>query len=297
MFRSLLLYKVIICAAASLPSASCSCSPPRHLQSGVVGTACPLRVMASQPYVYVHALDPPLPPAEQAPQPLHAQACPLGPPRGDLVRGGAGEGLGRRVGHVDDGGVERRATVERCGVDAGAAAVPAGAGPREEPVAAEVEEAAVGPVARGEEEDEQQDGAVDAGPVEEVGADEEEEDEGGRGVGGDEEQRQPAGNTGQRRARPSLPGTLPGRRSRAYLLRQNMAGGPLCARISMLARVGWVGLRLQQRHGGSHATGRVLARARRGAGRGRLCSSRAGAGERTRPGSRSSRGDAVAEYE
>lgn len=60
-----------------------------------------------------------------------------------------------------------------------------------EPVAAEVEEAAVGPVARGEEEDEQEDGAVDAGAIEEVGADEEEEDEGGRGVCRDEEEREP----------------------------------------------------------------------------------------------------------
>lgn len=68
-----------------------------------------------------------------------------------------------------------------------------GAGLRLEPVAAEVEEAAVGPVARGQEEDEQQDRAVDAGPVEEVGADEEEEDEGRRGVGRDEEEGQPAG--------------------------------------------------------------------------------------------------------
>lgn len=60
-----------------------------------------------------------------------------------------------------------------------------------EPVAAEVEEAAVGPVAGREEEDEQEDGAVDAGPVEEVGADEEEEDEGGRGVCWDEEEGEP----------------------------------------------------------------------------------------------------------
>lgn len=66
---------------------------------------------------------------------------------------------------------------------------------REEPVAAEVEEAAVGPVARGEEEDEEEDGAVDAGAVEEVGADEEEEDEGGRGVCRDEEEREPASET------------------------------------------------------------------------------------------------------
>lgn len=63
---------------------------------------------------------------------------------------------------------------------------------RLEPIAAEVEEAAVGPVARGHEEDEEEEGAVDAGAVEEIGADEEEEDEGGRGVGRDEEEGEPA---------------------------------------------------------------------------------------------------------
>lgn len=66
-------------------------------------------------------------------------------------------------------------------------------GPRLEPVAAKVEEAAFGPVARGQEQYEQQDGAVYAGSVEKVGTDEEEEDEGGGGVGGDEEKRKPAG--------------------------------------------------------------------------------------------------------
>lgn len=64
--------------------------------------------------------------------------------------------------------------------------------PRGEPVAAELEEAAVGPVARGDEEDEQEDGAVDARPVQEVRADEEEEYEGRRRVGGDEEEGDPA---------------------------------------------------------------------------------------------------------
>lgn len=63
---------------------------------------------------------------------------------------------------------------------------------RHEPVTAKVEETSVGPVARGHEEDYEQDAAVDAGAVEEVGADEEEEDEGGRGVGGDEEKGEPA---------------------------------------------------------------------------------------------------------
>ena len=40
---------------------------------------------------------------------------------------------------------------------------------RLEPVAVNVEEALVGPVARGNEENEEEDRAVDAGPVEEVG--------------------------------------------------------------------------------------------------------------------------------
>jgi len=41
--------------------------------------------------------------------------------------------------------------------------------PRLEPVAVDVEEALVGPVAGGDEEDQEEDGAVDAGAVEEVG--------------------------------------------------------------------------------------------------------------------------------
>ncbi len=64
--------------------------------------------------------------------------------------------------------------------------------PRLEPVAAQVEEAVVGPVARREEEDEEQHGAVDARPVEEVGRQEEEHDEGRRRIGRDEEEREPA---------------------------------------------------------------------------------------------------------
>ena len=64
--------------------------------------------------------------------------------------------------------------------------------PRLEPVAGEVEEASVGPVARGQEENEEEKRAVDARPVEEVCANEEEEYEGGRGVGRDEEDGEPA---------------------------------------------------------------------------------------------------------
>lgn len=65
---------------------------------------------------------------------------------------------------------------------------------REEPVATKVEEATVGPVARGQEQDEEENGAVYAGSVEEVGADEEEKDEGWRGVGRYEEEGEPTGS-------------------------------------------------------------------------------------------------------
>lgn len=61
-----------------------------------------------------------------------------------------------------------------------------------EPVTREVEEAPVGPVTGREEEDKQEERAVDAWPVEEVGADEEQEDEGRRGIGRDEEEGKPA---------------------------------------------------------------------------------------------------------
>lgn len=42
-----------------------------------------------------------------------------------------------------------------------------------EPVAVDVEETLVGPVARGNEKDQEEDGAVDAGPIEEIGEEEE----------------------------------------------------------------------------------------------------------------------------
>lgn len=62
-----------------------------------------------------------------------------------------------------------------------------------EPVAADVEEAPVGPVTRRQEEDDEQEGAVYAWSVKEVCADEEDEDEGGRRVGRYEEQWEPTG--------------------------------------------------------------------------------------------------------
>ena len=101
-----------------------------------------------------------------------------------MIGGGARQSRGRRVEHLDrNGGCCIVGVLDgrlRCG------------GPRLEPVAAEVEEAPVGPVAAREEEDEQQERAVDARPVEEVCAHEEEEDEGRRGVGRDEEEGEPA---------------------------------------------------------------------------------------------------------
>lgn len=66
---------------------------------------------------------------------------------------------------------------------------------RLEPVAADVEEAPVGPVTRRQEEDDEQKGAVDAWSVEEVCADEEDENEGGRRVGRYEEQWEPTPKT------------------------------------------------------------------------------------------------------
>ncbi len=51
---------------------------------------------------------------------------------------------------------------------------------RLEPVAVDVEEALIGPVAGGDEEDQEEDGAVDAWPIEEVGEHEKGDDESSR---------------------------------------------------------------------------------------------------------------------
>lgn len=143
------------------------------------------RLAGSQPDVNIHTVNPPLPLAQQTPQPLNAQARPLGPPHGDLIDDGSDEGLCGGVYHFVGGCIEGGG-----GVDCGRVGLMARS--RLEPVTPEIEEALVGPVAGGQEEDEEEDGAVDAGAVEEVGADEEEEDEGWGGVGGDEEEGEPA---------------------------------------------------------------------------------------------------------
>lgn len=159
----------------------------------------------SQPNVYIQTVNPPFPLPQQAPQPLHPYARPLAPRLCDLVRRLSQHRIGGGIEHVprdERGGVgsgayvlggerveDRRGIVEAGGI---ASEKGDGSGPGLEPVAAEVEEAPIGPVARGHEQDQQQEGAVDAGPVEEVGAHEEEEDEGRRGVGRDEEEGQPA---------------------------------------------------------------------------------------------------------
>ena len=129
--------------------------------------------------VNIHTVDPPLSPAEQAAEPLDAETRPLGALGNYMVGGCTDERLGRGAGHVYHCRVERRGRI-------------AAARPWLEPVTAEVEEASVGPVTRRQEQDEEQDRAVDAGAVEEVGADEEEEDEGRRGVGWYEQEGEPA---------------------------------------------------------------------------------------------------------
>jgi hypothetical protein len=138
--------------------------------------------------VDIHAFNAPFPLAQQTPQPFNTQPRPLVSARDGLVERSPDQRARRRAGHVHN------SRVKVGFVFAAAAAAAGGEGRRRpglEPVAAKVEEASVGPVARGDEENEEQDGAVDAGPVEEPGADEEEEDEGGRGVGRDEEQGEP----------------------------------------------------------------------------------------------------------
>jgi hypothetical protein len=147
-----------------------------------------------QPDVDIHAWNPPLPLPQQTPQPLDPDARPLGahsqPPLGLFQR--RARQRGRRVVHR---GRQHRGLLQRTGLILKTRVQRRGLGrqARLKPVAAEVEEAVVGPVARRGEQDQQQERAVHARPVEEVGAEEEEEDEDGRGVGGDEEQRQPAG--------------------------------------------------------------------------------------------------------
>jgi hypothetical protein len=161
----------------------------------------------SKPHDHIQALYPPLPPPKQAPQPFQTQAGPLSPDPTQLIHHRRRDCAARRVQQL--GNHRRRDTdvalayarrvrlatlstrTSECPNACRCGAVDVRGRPGLEPVAAEVEEAAVGPVARGQEEDQQQEAAVDAGAVEEVGADEEEEYEGRRGVGRDEEEGQP----------------------------------------------------------------------------------------------------------
>ena len=144
--------------------------------------------------IYVHGLYPPLALAQQVSQPAEPEPRPLW-----LIQHGAHQRARRRTSHVDDGCIIRSGCIavpdSRGAVEAGGAASGTVEGytrPGQEPVAVEVEEAPVRPVAAGEEEDDEEDAAVDARAVEEVGADEEEEDEDGGGVCRDEEEREPA---------------------------------------------------------------------------------------------------------
>lgn len=141
----------------------------------------------SEPNVQIHALDPPFPLAEQAPKPLDAEARPLGLLARNLIGSDTGQGACRRVERLDRSAVEDGVADGVDGGGGGDGGTRAVGGvmrvypglecgrrdPRGEPVAAELEEAAVGPVARCDEEDEQEDGAVHARPVQEVRAHEE----------------------------------------------------------------------------------------------------------------------------
>ncbi|KAG4266419.1 hypothetical protein FPRO03_01703 [Fusarium proliferatum] len=98
----------------------------------------------------------------------------------EIITGGFYDRRDRSVGHIEDGRIEREVPgwrskrYIRCYRT------------REEPVTAKVEEASVGPVARSQEENKEEDGAVNAWSIEEVGADKEEKYESRRGVGRDE---------------------------------------------------------------------------------------------------------------
>lgn len=139
---------------------------------------------ASQPNVDHHAVDPPLPPPQQTPQPLEPKPRPLRLPPRNLIRRRP-----RQCTHSRQRHVHHRA------VKVGGAAF-GDRGPGLEPVGGEVEEAVVGPVARGEEEDHEEEAAVDAGAGEEEGTSEEEEDEDWGRVGRDEEEGEPAVDAG-----------------------------------------------------------------------------------------------------
>lgn len=140
----------------------------------------PAELGTSQPDINIQAVDAPFAAAEQASEPLEAYPCPLHPRLGHLVGCGCHDGAGRGVDHV---GQNRSG----CRVDISArrlTEVPrspkgdvASGCARLEPVAAKVEKAVLRPVARGQEEYDEQERAVEAWSVEEVRADEEEEDE------------------------------------------------------------------------------------------------------------------------
>lgn len=155
----------------------------RAIASGRIPFAPKSREQPLQPNVDQHAVDPPLPPPQQTPKPLKPKPRPLRLPPRSLVRGGPRQRADGRERHVHHGAVKVR----------GAAVGDRRAGL--EPVGGKVEEAPVRPVARGQEEDHEEEAAVDAWPGEEEGAGEEEEDEDRGRVGRDEEEGEPAGGT------------------------------------------------------------------------------------------------------
>lgn len=145
-----------------------------------------------QPNVEIQAVDAPLSPAKKTAQPFQTEPSPLNLGSCNLLCSCRNQGPRGRVHHLRHD--SRHSAVEILGrpLPPGSGQVHmAPRGPRLEPVASKVEEATVGPVARRQEEYEQEDGAVEAWPVQEVGADEKEEDESRRGVCRYEEEGKP----------------------------------------------------------------------------------------------------------
>lgn len=83
----------------------CSFFSLQYLFSPVIKAPCD-SLSYLQPNVNVHAIDPPLPLAQQIPQPLDPQASPLVAQHSNLLRSGASSGFRCRIDHVDEGVVE-----------------------------------------------------------------------------------------------------------------------------------------------------------------------------------------------
>lgn len=155
----------------------------------------------SKPDFHIDARQRPLPPSKEAPQPFQTYARPfharIAHRPGPIIRSkmflylihcSASQRCGRGV-H----GFQYIFGQSGCGMFWFGGGW--GGEARGKPVTSEIEEAAIWPVAWGEEENQKESRAVDAWSVEEVGEGYEGEDEQGAGVRGDEKERQPTGES------------------------------------------------------------------------------------------------------